>query len=66
MILQRGGFYTKLILGMHASISTHIAKEDLLDEGNNLWGPNSTVLYEWVLKHPKHVKNLYFTFMFVL
>jgi len=57
---------SKLISGMHSSISAHIAKEYLLDEGKNLWGPNPTLLYERVLKHPDRVRNLYFTFLFVL
>lgn len=56
----------KLISGMHSSISAHIAKEYLLDEGKNLWGPNPTLLFERVLKHPDRVRNLYFTFLFVL
>eukprot|EP01018_Ginkgo_biloba_P021464 Gb_24195 [translate_table: standard] len=58
-------FY-KLISGLHSSISVHIAAEYLLDEGKNLWGPNSTLLYERVLKYPERVRNLYFTFLFVL
>lgn len=62
---ERRVFY-KLISGMHSSISAHIAKEYLLDEGKNLWGPNPPLLYERVLKHPDRVRNLYFTFLFVL
>lgn len=39
---------------MHASISAHIAKKY---EGNNLYGPNPTLQYEEVLKHPELVKT---------
>ncbi|XP_057853005.2 endoplasmic reticulum oxidoreductin-1 [Cryptomeria japonica] len=56
----------KLISGLHSSISVHIAREYLLDEEKNLWGPNPTLLYERVLKHPDRVRNLYFTYLFVL
>ncbi|PKA65544.1 Endoplasmic oxidoreductin-1 [Apostasia shenzhenica] len=56
----------KLISGLHASISVHIASDYLLDEATNLWGQNLELLYERVFRHPDRVKNLYFTFLFVL
>ncbi|KAM0932172.1 putative endoplasmic reticulum oxidoreductin 1, ERO1-like superfamily [Dioscorea sansibarensis] len=56
----------KLISGLHSSISVHIASDYLLDEATNLWGQNLELLYERVLRHPDRVKNLYFTFLFVL
>uniref|UniRef100_A0A0D6R8W1 Uncharacterized protein n=1 Tax=Araucaria cunninghamii TaxID=56994 RepID=A0A0D6R8W1_ARACU len=56
----------KLVSGLHSSVSVHIAREYLLDEGKNLWGPNPSLLYERVLNHPDRVRNLYFTFLFVL
>jgi len=56
----------KLISGLHSSISVHIASDYLLDETNNLWGHNLEILHERVLRHPERVKNLYFTFLFVL
>lgn len=56
----------RLISGLHSSISVHIAADYLLDEPKNQWGPNLTLLYERVLKHPDRVENLYFTFLFVL
>ncbi|RWW65324.1 hypothetical protein BHE74_00027370 [Ensete ventricosum] len=56
----------KLISGLHASISVHIAADYLLDETDNLWGENLELLYDRVLKHPERVRNLYFTFLFVL
>ncbi|URE37045.1 Endoplasmic [Musa troglodytarum] len=56
----------KLISGLHSSISIHIASDYLLDEANNLWGENLGLLYDRVLRHPERVRNLYFTFLFVL
>ncbi|KAI8524433.1 hypothetical protein RHMOL_Rhmol13G0149900 [Rhododendron molle] len=56
----------KLISGLHASISIHIAAGYLLDEATNLWGQNLTLLYDRVLRSPDRVSNLYFTFLFVL
>ncbi|KAK7301527.1 hypothetical protein RJT34_12393 [Clitoria ternatea] len=56
----------KLISGLHSSISIHIAADYLLDEATNLWGQNLTSMYDRVLKYPDRVRNLYFTFLFVL
>lgn len=56
----------KLISGLQTSISVHIAADYLLDESENRWGPNVTLLHERVLKHEDRVRNLYFTFLFVL
>ncbi|XP_012850538.1 PREDICTED: endoplasmic reticulum oxidoreductin-1-like [Erythranthe guttata] len=56
----------KLISGLHSSISIHIASDYLLDEANNLWGRNLELMHDRVLRYPDRVKNLYFTFMFVL
>ncbi|ERN01240.1 endoplasmic reticulum oxidoreductin-1 [Amborella trichopoda] len=56
----------KLISGLHSSISVHIASDYLLDEVNNKWGQNLELLYDRVLRNPERVKNLYFTFLFVL
>ncbi|KAL0407508.1 UNVERIFIED_CONTAM: Endoplasmic reticulum oxidoreductin-2 [Sesamum latifolium] len=56
----------KLISGLHSSISVHIAAEYLLDEKTNTWGQNLSLLYDRVLKYPDRVRNLYFTFLFVL
>ncbi|KAG0449546.1 hypothetical protein HPP92_027315 [Vanilla planifolia] len=58
-------FY-KLISGLHSSISLHIASDYLLDEETDLWGQNFELLYERVLQYPDRVRNLYFTFLFVL
>uniref|UniRef100_A0A5B7BDB0 Putative Endoplasmic reticulum oxidoreductins 1 isoform 1 n=1 Tax=Davidia involucrata TaxID=16924 RepID=A0A5B7BDB0_DAVIN len=56
----------KLISGLHSSISIHIAADYLLDEATNLWGQNLSLLYDRVLRYPDRVRNLYFTFLFVL
>ncbi|KAK1271194.1 Endoplasmic oxidoreductin-1 [Acorus gramineus] len=56
----------KLISGLHSSISVHIASGYLLDESRNLWGQNLELLYDRVLRYPDRVRNLYFTFLFVL
>lgn len=56
----------KLISGLHSSISTHIAADYLLDESTNLWGNNLELMYDRVLRYPDRVRNLYFTFLFVL
>uniref|UniRef100_A0A2P2J689 Endoplasmic reticulum oxidoreductin-1 n=1 Tax=Rhizophora mucronata TaxID=61149 RepID=A0A2P2J689_RHIMU len=56
----------KLISGLHSSISTHIAIDYLLDESKNLWGENLTLMYDRVLRYPDRVRNMYFTFLFVL
>ncbi|XP_004511502.1 endoplasmic reticulum oxidoreductin-2-like isoform X2 [Cicer arietinum] len=56
----------KLISGLHSSISVHIAADYLLDEATNMWGQNLTMMYDRVLQYPDRVRNLYFTFLFVL
>ncbi|XP_010275885.1 PREDICTED: endoplasmic reticulum oxidoreductin-1-like [Nelumbo nucifera] len=56
----------KLISGLHSSISIHIAAEYLLDEATNQWGQNLEMMYDRVLRYPERVRNLYFTFLFVL
>uniref|UniRef100_A0A2P2IPH7 Endoplasmic reticulum oxidoreductin-1-like isoform X2 n=1 Tax=Rhizophora mucronata TaxID=61149 RepID=A0A2P2IPH7_RHIMU len=56
----------KMISGLHSSISIHIATDYLVDEPQNLWGENLTVLYDRVLQYPDRGRNLYFTYLFVL
>ncbi|KAL8505615.1 hypothetical protein ACS0TY_016746 [Phlomoides rotata] len=65
-ICQERRVLYKLISGLHSSISVHIAAEYLLDESKNLWGRNLELMYDRVLRYPDRVRNLYFTFMFVL
>ncbi|XP_065878064.1 endoplasmic reticulum oxidoreductin-1-like [Euphorbia lathyris] len=56
----------KLISGLHSSISIHIAADYLLDESTNSWGQNLSLMYDRVLRYPDRVRNLYFSFLFVL
>ncbi|XP_027064166.1 endoplasmic reticulum oxidoreductin-1 isoform X2 [Coffea arabica] len=56
----------KLISGLHSSISIHIASDYLLDEAKSLWGKNLDLMYDRVLRYPDRVRNLYFTYLFVL
>ncbi|POO03235.1 Endoplasmic reticulum oxidoreductin [Trema orientale] len=65
-ICQEKKVLYKLISGLHSSISIHIAADYLLDETINQWGENVELLYDRVLKYPHRVRNLYFTFLFVL
>ncbi|XP_057808303.1 endoplasmic reticulum oxidoreductin-1-like isoform X1 [Salvia miltiorrhiza] len=65
-ICQEKKVLYKLISGLHSSISIHIAADYLVDKARNLWGRNLDLMYDRVLKYPDRVRNLYFTFMFVL
>ncbi|KAL3636950.1 Endoplasmic reticulum oxidoreductin-1 [Castilleja foliolosa] len=65
-ICQEKRVLYKLISGLHSSISIHIASDYLLDEVKNEWGRNQELMYDRVLRYPDRVRNLYFTFMFVL
>lgn len=56
----------KLISGLHSSISIHIGADYLLDEATNLWGRNNKLLHDRILRYPDRVRNLYFTYLFVL
>lgn len=53
---------------MHASISAHIAKEYLLDERADKWGPNLALFRERLGNEGvrERVENLYFAYLFVL
>lgn len=59
-------FY-RIISGVHASISMHIAREFLLDEESDTWGTNIGIFRERMADPAKceHVRNLYFTYLFV-
>ncbi|KAK2638573.1 hypothetical protein Ddye_026368 [Dipteronia dyeriana] len=65
-ICQEKKVLYKLISGLHSSISIHIAADYLLDETTSLWGQNLDLMYDRVLRYPERVRNLYFTFLFVL
>ncbi|KAK9805755.1 hypothetical protein WJX73_005872 [Symbiochloris irregularis] len=60
--------FFRLISGMHASISAHIANDYLLSEVQGLWGP-SLAQFRQRFGGPaaaERVSNLYFTYLFVL
>lgn len=63
--VEKRVFY-RLISGLHTSISTHIAYDYLLNSDLNLWGPNHQLFYYTVGKYPARLKNLYFTYLFLL
>lgn len=58
----------RLISGVHASISAHIAADYLLDESTNTWGPNLQVFKERLGTEEvaDRIENLYFAYLFVL
>jgi hypothetical protein len=61
-------FY-RIISGVHASISMHLTKQYLYDEGSNTWGPNMTEFktrFSPAMGKCSHVQNLYFVYLFVL
>ena len=49
----------RLMSGMHASISAHIAYHHPLGNGSDEWGPNLDVFAERFSGHPSRVENLY-------
>ena len=60
-------FY-RLVSGVHASISAHLASDYLLDEAAGTWGPNLAE-FQRRLGTPAvrdRVENLYFAYLFVL
>ncbi|ETW03092.1 hypothetical protein H310_05518 [Aphanomyces invadans] len=62
LCLEERVFY-RLISGLQASISTHIALEFRM---GNAWGLNTEMFVERVGKFPDRLQNLYFTYLFVL
>ena len=60
-------FY-RLMSGLQASISTHVAKDYYYDKGfgEGYWGHNINLFVKAVGSHPNRLTNLYFTFLFVL
>jgi ERO1-like protein alpha len=59
-------FY-RIISGVHASISMHIAREYLLDPETDTWGTNMDIFRDRMADPAKcdHVRNLYFAYLFV-
>lgn len=63
--VEKRVFY-RLISGLHTSISTHLTYDHLIDPEFNIWGPNYEWFYNSVGRHPARLKNLYFTYLFLL
>ena len=61
--LEKRVFY-RLMSGLQASISTHVAKQYYYPDGH--WGYNIPLFFKAVGSHPDRLNNLYFTFLFVL
>lgn len=64
--------YNRLLSGLHASISLHIAHDYCLKRSTvtmgecDIWGPNVSVARNRVLDHSDRVENLYATFAVLL
>lgn len=65
LCIEKRAFY-RLISGLHASISVHLAHDYLLDEKQGIWGPNPDVFEARVGSFPQRMKNMYFTYLFLL
>ncbi|KAK9471313.1 endoplasmic reticulum Oxidoreductin 1-domain-containing protein [Dipodascopsis tothii] len=61
--VEKRAFY-KVISGMHASISTHLAA-DYLDADTEQWGPSLPVFLDKVGRFPDRVANIYFNYALV-
>lgn len=62
--LEKRVFY-RLMSGLRASISTHIAMEYYFSDLQQ-WGVNIPLYVQAVGMYPDRIDNLYFTFLFVL
>lgn len=63
MCLEKRIFY-RLMSGLQASISTHIARQYLHPSGQ--WDINLPLYWNAVGNHPDRVNNMYLTFLFLL
>lgn len=62
--VEKRVFY-RLMSGMQASISTHIARQYFYPDEEK-WGYNFPLFYRAVGDHPDRINNMYFTFLFLL
>jgi len=62
------GLLYKLVSGMHASITSHIARDYLVDEWGGEWGENPDVFMDRLARPERRdrIGNLYFAYLFVL
>eukprot|EP01031_Cornospumella_fuschlensis_P032156 gene32156-38896_t len=56
--------FSRVIAGMRASISVHIARQFRYNNGS--WGENLPLFWQAVGQHDDRVENVYFTFLFLL
>ncbi|RYG68182.1 hypothetical protein EON64_05760 [archaeon] len=56
--------FSRVIAGMRASISVHIARQFRFNNGT--WGENLPLFWQAVGQHENRVENVYFTFLFLL
>jgi ERO1-like protein alpha len=63
--IEKRAFY-RLISGLHTSITVHLAYDYLLDADKGIWGPNPELFHERVGEFPQRLKNMYFTYLFLL
>ncbi|KAF5358823.1 hypothetical protein D9758_008560 [Tetrapyrgos nigripes] len=57
--------YSRVISGLHASISTHICL-DYLNQTTGEWTPNLQCYIERVASHPERLENIYFNVVLLL
>ena len=58
-------YHCRLLSGLQASISTHIARHYLHTDSGR-WGPNLERYWSAVGRHPDRLNSMYFTFLFLL
>ena len=64
--LARTGSLTRpFLIGLHASISTHICS-DYLDTSTGLWAPNLDCFIGRIASHPDRLQNIYFNLAVLL
>jgi abortive infection bacteriophage resistance protein len=57
----------RLMSGLQASISTHIARDYFYETSRGgTWGNNIPLYVKAVGAHPERINNLYFAFLFLL
>lgn len=58
-------FY-RLVSGLHTSVSIHITEFYEQDEATGQWTRNETMFWDRVGNYPDRIRNLYFTYVFLL
>lgn len=65
LFADSGLYHCRLLSGLQASISTHIARHYLHTDSGR-WGPNLEIYWSAVGRHPDRLNSMYFTFLFLL